>query len=478
MSMMRMRFFIVIAAILAMPVVGSAAPAIKQIVGDPLTLNVTADGSFQVFNSTVPGQGQIFPSGSQYGDMGIFAVVDNTLFAPAFTDHTGTATGGLGIYTPWTEGGITEVTGDGSATRPFSVTVRLSAGTLGVSVAETVTYTTGLNYFRITTQWTSNRPRDVRAFLGADIYLASSDTGIFTFEPDLHAPGGTACGVTARPYKILLIPVTTAQAYTSAFYGSVWQQIGGHQLDNTSVPGACIDNGSALQWNNILGSGGTTATVNAAVSFGDVPTLSTTVQNFVLTLDPSSISVFPNTTTTLTLTSGHNNDFNLPIALSAPDLPEGMTMTFNPAVIPAPGDGTSKVTLTVPASVFPTTYYGVAALGTAVPPEGDPEVHGASMTVDVICNPPFILALPASQPQSQSVRRGSTATLSVKNDAGGTATYQWYSGHTGFTSNPIKDATNATFTTAAINETQEFWVRVTNGCGSADSQTATISIAP
>ncbi|HWS70757.1 MAG TPA: hypothetical protein VN605_01525, partial [Thermoanaerobaculia bacterium] len=355
------------------------------------------------------------------------------------------------------------------------VSVRLGAPNVDVALLETVTYVSGLNYFRISTQWITSSQHQVRAFLAADIFLASSDFGVFTFEPQLRAPGGTACDTTNGVYNILLIPITPASAYSSAFYGDIWSEIRSQALDNQSSAAECVDNGSALQWDNIFRDS-TSAAVNAAVSFGDIPPPAA-FQGFVLTFDPASVSLFPGSATQLTLRSQHNSDtgFNAPIALSAPNLPPGMAMTFDPATIAAPGDGTSKVTLTLSPDVFPNLYRGVIALGTAVGTKGTPEVHGGLLTVDAICNPPFLLALPASQPQSQSVKRGSTANLSVKNDGGGSATFQWYSGHTGFTSSPISGATNTTFTTPAINDTQEFWVRVTNGCGSADSQTATIS---
>jgi hypothetical protein len=478
MSKMRMRLLGLIAAVVAMPIAALAAPTIKTITGAPLTLNVASDGSMQVFNTAVPGQGQIFPTSSQYGDMGVFASIDGRLFAPDFADHGGTATGNLGAYTPWSQGFISEVSGDGTSARPFAVSVRLGAPGIDVALLETISYVSGLNYFRVSMQWITSSQHQVRAFLAADIFLASSDFGVFTFEPQLRAPGGTACDQTNGVYNILLIPITPASAYSSAFYGDIWSEVGAQALDNQSTAGSCVDNGSALQWDNVFREG-SAATINAAVSFGDIPPPAA-FQGFVLTFDPALVNLFPGTSTQVTLRSQHNADtgFNAPIALSAPNLPAGIAMTFDPATIPAPGDGTSKVTVSLAPDVFPATYRGVTAVGTAVVTKGTPEVHGGILTVDVICNPPFLLALPSSQPQTQSVKKGSSATLSVKNEGGGSATYQWYNGHTGFTSTPVAGGTNATFTTPAINDTQEFWVRVTNGCGSADSQTATITPTP
>jgi hypothetical protein len=476
--MLKMRM-LWIALLAAIPVVALAqAPTVKVITGNPLTIDVASDGSFQVYNSAIPGSGQVFPTGSADGDMGIFAAIDGKLFAPAFTSHNGTATGNLGTYTAWQQGFISNVTGDGSGLSPFSVTVRLGAPNVDVAVLETVTYVSGLNYFRISMNWVSSSPHQVTAFLGADIYLASSDFGLFAFEPQLRAPGGTACDVSHTNYNILMIPITPASAFSDAFYGDLWKEISTQQLDNNVVGSACVDNAAALQWNNVF-RGGTSAIINSAVSFGDIPPASA-FAGFVLSLDPSRVAIFPGSTTTLTLTAVHNQDtgFNAPIALSAPNLPPGITMTFNPAVIPAPGDGQSTVTLSVSNDAFPQLYTGLVALGTAVGQAGDPEVHGVQLATDVICNPPFLLALPSSQPQSQVIRSGSSITLSVKNESAGGAKYQWYNGHTGFASSPIAGATSASWTSPAITSSQEYWVRVTNGCGSADSQTAVITVTP
>src|SRR5258708_7825913 len=248
--MLKMRMLSV-ALLAAMPVIALAqAPTVKVITGDPLTLDVASDGSFQVYNSSIPGSGQVFPTGSADADMGIFAAIDGRLFAPAFTSHAGTATGNLGTYTAWQQGFISNVTGDGSPASPFAVTVRLGAPGVDVAVLETVTYVTGLNYFRINMNWVEGSPHQVTAFLGADIYLASSDAGIFTFEPELRAPGGTACDVAHTNYNILMIPITPASAYSDAFYADLWKEISTQQLDNNVAPVGCIDTPPTLQPTN------------------------------------------------------------------------------------------------------------------------------------------------------------------------------------------------------------------------------------
>lgn len=82
-----------------------------------------------------------------------------------------------------------------------------------------------------------------------------------------------------------------------------------------------------------------------------------------------------------------------------------------------------------------------------------------------------------TQPASQTISAGQTATLTVV--ASGTAplSYQWYEGSAGDTSAPV-GTNSASFTTPAISASTSYWVRVTNSAGSADSATATITVTP
>ncbi len=469
-----LRSLVAVAAIVpAIAFAQAPAPTGPQIVtinGNPLKINVAADASFQVYNAAVPGSGQVFPTGCQYGDFGVFADINGTLFAPSFRTHScGTATGSLGSPTAWQTTSISTVGGAGEGPSPFTVTVHVAAPGTGVSMTMVVTYVNGDNFFRLRKTFTSAGNRTLKVFLGADIYLASSDSGIFFFEPTLHAPGGVDCAIPPT-YHILLIPIQPDQAnrVTTAGYASVWAQIGARVLNNNVTPTTCLDNGAALQWDNVMTPGVTTALLQSAVSFGDIPHI-TGVAPFSVNVEPAFVTLFPGDSATFDVTTAHNPevDFNSPLELTVPNLPEGMTASFTRTTIPAPGDGTSRLTLQLSPDIFPATYRGITVLGT-----GGDISEGGSVTVDVVCDPPILLAI--NNPKSQTVKRGQTVQLSVKPEAGAVR-YQWFSGHAGFTSTPIPNSNSATFTTPAINSTQEFWVRISNACGAIDSQTATIT---
>ncbi|WP_440223643.1 hypothetical protein ACQQ2N_00180 [Dokdonella sp. MW10] len=250
---------------------GRGLPAATTIEGAPLRIVVGDENSFQVFNADVPGVGQIFPSSSTgTADMGWFVRTDGVLYAPDFASHSGSATGGLGTYTPFQAQTISAVTGDGSQANPFQVTVNAGVAS-GLSTVQQVLYVNGDNYFRkrLTLTNGGKGPVDARIFLGGDIYLAGDDNGIPYLEGATTSPGGRDCGSPAS-YYILYIPQTPADTYTGTGYSNVWSQIGAGQLDGSAGGTTCIDNGAALQWNRTIAAG-ESVTIEAATSFGDVP---------------------------------------------------------------------------------------------------------------------------------------------------------------------------------------------------------------
>jgi hypothetical protein len=467
--MKRTRLSLALLAGLALLTAASgSAVTFTKINSSPLKINVASDGSFQVFNDAVPGKGQIYPDRCDLADMGIFANIDGTLFAPDFHNHTcATATVSLGTFTAWQTLSSGSVGGDGSAESPYTVSVSLKAPGTDVTVIMNVTHVRGDNFFRIATQYFSPTPHHIDAFLGADIFLAASDFGRFLTVPDLDAVGGSDCA-TPPTYNILLIPLTPANRFTASGYADVWAQIGSGHLNNGGTGSSdCVDNGAAVQWLDVVQNSNAVQLL-AAVSFGDIPSAAN-FRPFSIDVQPKFVSLLPGESATLKVTTGHNPQlgFKSSIALSPLDLPDGMSVVFDPPSIPAPGDGTSTVTVTTNGSIFPMTYSGLGILGS-----GGTDSEATRFTVEIMCDPPMILSL--NNPKTQTVKKGSSVTLHVKAERNGPFTYQWYSGHTGLTGSPIPNSNSPDYQTPAINFLQEFWVRVTNPCGTADSNSAMI----
>jgi uncharacterized protein YkwD len=84
----------------------------------------------------------------------------------------------------------------------------------------------------------------------------------------------------------------------------------------------------------------------------------------------------------------------------------------------------------------------------------------------------------STQPLSQTIASGSSATLDVTATGSGALSYQWYVGSSGATSAPIEGATARSYTTPGLIATTNYWVRVRDASDSIDSATATIAIAP
>jgi len=107
-------------------------------------------------------------------------------------------------------------------------------------------------------------------------------------------------------------------------------------------------------------------------------------------------------------------------------------------------------------------------------------LHASNECGDLTTTPITFTAVPQCvvpsitlQPVSQSVVNGGTALLTVA--ATGTAlTYRWYEGQLFDFTHPV-GASAPSFVTPPLNDETEYWVRVENGCGTADSTTATVT---
>lgn len=184
--------------------------------------------------------------------------------------------------------------------------------------------------------------------------------------------------------------------------------------------------------------------------------------------DFTGVNMSNSSSTTVDFDVAVTSSFNEPVFLSAVSDPEGLDLSVEPAMLPAPGSGKGHVTIRTNSTTFPRDYR-VDLIGTTTS-----RTFSSSFLVSLNCDPPQILGL--GQPHSGEVTRGNVATLDVNAVGTGPFSYQWYSGSTGQTSFPLAGATGRTFTSSGLNDTGYYWVRVSNPCGSVDSQTATINV--
>ncbi|HKO57123.1 MAG TPA: hypothetical protein VJ276_14695, partial [Thermoanaerobaculia bacterium] len=136
----------------------------------------------------------------------------------------------------------------------------------------------------------------------------------------------------------------------------------------------------------------------------------------------------------------------------------GATTTVN-----APG----SVTSSLPVALSATTSYWLRASNNC-----GPSADSVTATV-AVCETVAI----NGQPSGTTVISGQTATISVS-ATGSSVQHQWYQGASGVTTTPIADATSYTLSFIPT-QTASYWVRVSNGCGSAaNSNAVTVTVTP
>lgn len=133
--------------------------------------------------------------------------------------------------------------------------------------------------------------------------------------------------------------------------------------------------------------------------------------DFSISASPTSVTVPQGGQGGSTITTSALNGFNSAIALSSSGVPTGTTVAFNPATIPAPGSGTSAMTINVGSTTTPGTY-PIAVTG-----NGGGVQHSTTVNLTVTGQTPDFTI--SASPTTRTVRRGSattyTATLGALN---------------------------------------------------------------
>ncbi len=156
----------------------------------------------------------------------------------------------------------------------------------------------------------------------------------------------------------------------------------------------------------VTGTGGGivhTATVTLIVNHSTTP-------NFAISAAPTAVSAAQGSSGSSTITSAIFFGFNSAVALSATGQPTGVTVSFTPATIPAPGSGTSNMTMAVAANTAPGTYpITVSGAGGAFK-----HTITVTLTVTSTGTPDFtISAAPVSVSVVQGNSGSSTVTVAI-----------------------------------------------------------------
>lgn len=133
---------------------------------------------------------------------------------------------------------------------------------------------------------------------------------------------------------------------------------------------------------------------------------STQTPAFTLSASPTSVSVVQGSNGTSTLTTTVSGGFNSAVGLSATGQPTGVTVSFSPTSIAAPGSGTSTMTMAVGSTTATGTYtITVTATG-----GGITHTTTVSLTVTSASTGSFTVS---ASPTSLSIAKGSSKTSTI-----------------------------------------------------------------
>ena len=170
-------------------------------------------------------------------------------------------------------------------------------------------------------------------------------------------------------------------------------------------------------------------------------------------------------------TSTFSNDLHLSVTSDAADT-DDFHVSVSPDVIVAPGTGQANVVIETTPDTRPRQYIVTVAATSIDAATGVAQTSSNTFIVDLRCTPPFILG--SDQAQPVTAPNGTSATVSVTASGTGPYRYQWYRGFRGMTFSPVEGATSNTLTVPALG-TELYWVRISNACGSVDSNSVFVT---
>ena len=201
-----------------------------------------------------------------------------------------------------------------------------------------------------------------------------------------------------------------------------------------------------------------------------------TTPNFTISASPGSLSVVQGGNGSSTITTSVSGGFSSAVALSASGQPTGVTVSFSPTSIAAPGSGSSTMSIAV-ASTTATGTYAITVIGTG---GGITQTTTVSLTVTAVAAGDFTLtASPTSLTITRSSHGTTTITIHPTNGFAGSVTLSASglgSGVTAaFSPNPATGTSTLTLTASSTATTGTRTVTVTGVSGSL-THTTTISL--
>lgn len=331
----------------------------------PLTrIQISNELNCQVFHKLDGTSGEFYPTTSGSGACGTFLSVGGTLYSPSDIPAGSSAEG-----TPFTPVGQSAVTGSGTRTNPYKIVTVVDAGTTGLRITQTDTYTIGDEAYRTVVKVNNRGSSSQNAILyrAGDCYLQNSDYGLGSADT---TTGAVRCvvgienssGQTVPGERFIeWTPLSSGSSYYEARYSEIWDKIGSQQPFNNSCSQCSnyVDNGAGLSWNITVPAGGVVEHSHlTTINTGDGPTVTST------TPSAGATGVLLDTPISATFSEGMEEDT---LTTSTVKLYRWNKNRKRYQLVPAAGvsyDAASQtVTLTPSVSLLPNTKYKVMVLG-------------------------------------------------------------------------------------------------------------------
>ncbi|HJQ40358.1 MAG TPA: hypothetical protein VKB93_24705, partial [Thermoanaerobaculia bacterium] len=304
--------------------------------------------------------------------------------------------------------------------------------------------------------------------LPSDYTFTGGDAGSHTFSVTLTTNGSQT--ITATDMANASITGTASVAVSCPSVPAAVVTASAFVCANSTGNNASASPAGVYNWsitNGVITSGqGTSSITYSAGASGNVSLTATpaTPVGQCPTAQPGNASVPIRPRPTATLPSPINACAGVPVSITA-------TLTGTGPFFVTWSDGFTQSTAGTSATrSFVTNSNTTLSVTSVVDSSCTSSTHSnvAQILVDTA---PVITA----DPDNEHILSGQTATLTVSTSSSGVS-YQWYEGNQHDTSHPV-GTNSSSFTTPVLTHTTRYWVRLTNTCGSTDSNHATVTVS-
>ena len=226
------------------------APSVQYTIieGDPLTIYVAEDASYQVDYRNPDGSqsGQVYPPFTKNADSGLFVTYNNFVIGPNFEAEYRISV--ANIYDPWVPINQTNITGSGIYSDPWIISTQMSHSS-GITMTTQTNYVNGDNFFTINWEICLPDAAQISTFLAGDFSLVGENNWDGFFDNPTSSVGATN---SAQNWSESYTPNNPAAHYKAGNYKAVWDAIGSHGSPGPGFDDLLATNESSiaagLQW--------------------------------------------------------------------------------------------------------------------------------------------------------------------------------------------------------------------------------------